>query len=185
MATDNCSTNLDYKSLSWCPGKSRLPGVRKRVYYVRKAEITTFPTVGKGKYTGDFTLASGCYFKYIDVVVKKSKFNAQSQGEPPCKTFKQNLEMFYPGLEDDITDFETSANNDDLLYLVQQSNGTFKVLGCEEYETDTTFGSDSGSEVTESMGVTITAACDAPTDLLIYTGSIPTGEGEDANPKTV
>lgn len=185
MAVDICAANVDYKSLQWCPGKTRLPGIRKRVYYIRKAAIVKFPTPGKGKYDGDFELAEGEFFKFIDVVIKKSKFKGTSQGESPCKTFKQHLEAFYPGLEEDIIDFETNANNDDLIYIVQQSVGKFKVLGCQEYPTDTTFDSDSGSEVTESMGVSITADCDAPTDLLVYTGKILTAAEEDANDQGV
>lgn len=168
--------------MTWCPGSSRMPGVRKRLFFIPKSDISAWPTKSGGKYTGDFTLVSGKYWNYIDIVEKKSKHSAETQGEYPCKTFKQHGEFFYPGLEDDITDFEEKANNDDLVYLTQEANGTFKVLGCEEYQTDTTFSSDSGSEATDAIGVTITAECDAPTDLLTYEGSIMTGADEDANP---
>lgn len=170
-----------YESMTWCPGTTRTPGVRKRIYFISKDNIVAWPTVGKGKYTGNFTLAEGKYWNFMDLVVNDSKFSAESQGENPCKTFRQHGEFFYPGLESDITDFETMAINDDLVYAVQQTSGAFKILGCENYPTDTNCSSDSGQGATDKIGVTITPECDAPTDLLIYTGSIMIGENEDAN----
>ena len=183
MPTNNpdCLSQATYESMTWCPGTSRTPGIRKRVFFQRKANITAFPTKNGGKYTGDFTLKASNYWKYMDVVVNSSKFSAETQGEYPCKLFRQHGEFFYPGLEEDITEFEQNAINDDLIMLVQQSNGKFKVLGCEEYQTDITCASDTGSGATDKCGVTITAECDAPTDLLIYSGKIMLSEDEDAN----
>lgn len=183
MIRECTDTNNIYESMTWCPGASRSPGIRKRVYFIPKKDIVKWPAVSAGKLTGDFTLASGKYWNFMDLVVNDSKFNAESQGEYPNKTFRQHGEFFYPGLESDITDFETKAINDDLVYIVQQSSGDFKVLGSEAYPTDTNCSSDSGSGATDKIGVTITPECDALTDLLIYSGAILTGADEDANPK--
>lgn len=177
-----CATEDLYKSMTWCPGASRLPGIRKRLYHIRKNFISKWPTKANGKYTGDFTLEAGKFWKYIDVVEKKSKPSSESQGEYPCKTFKQQLEFFYPGAEEDINEFEELANNDSLVYAYQLSNGKFKICGCEEYDTDTSFSSDLGQNATDSMGVTATVTCDAPTDMMIYEGAIKLSETEDANP---
>lgn len=182
-----CTQKNLYGSMTWCPGKSRTPGIRKRVYFTPKSSIVKWPThdvtkpADKGKYNGDFELAEGEYWQYMDLVVNDSKFNAESQGDFPCKSFLQHGEFFYPGLEEDITDFEEKAINDDLVYIVQQASGKFKVLGCEEYQTNTNFSSASGNGATDKIGVTITPECNAPFDLLVYEGKIMIGANEDAN----
>lgn len=185
MNTECLEKNI-YQSMTWCPGRTRTPGVRKRVYFLPKHFILGWPEHGsgdnKGKYVGNFTLADGKYFNYMDVVTNDSKITAETQGEYPCKTFRQHGEAFYPGLEEDITDFEEKAINDDLVFVFQLSNGKFKVVGCEEYRTDVNCSSDTGSAATDKMGVTITIETDAPHDCLIYEGRIPVGAGEDANP---
>lgn len=181
MIRECTEANNLYESMTWCPGASRTPGIRKRLFFIPKKDIVQWPAVSKGKYTGNFTLAQGKYWKFMDVVVNDSKFSAESQGEYPSKTFRQHGEFFYPGLESDITDFESMAINDDLVYLVQQSSGDFKVLGSEAYPTDTNCSSDSGSGATDKIGVTITPECDSLTDLLVYSGAIMTDEDEDAN----
>lgn len=182
--TNNCDASQTdlYSSLPFCAGETTLPGIRKDVFFIRRTFISAWPTVSSGKYSGNFNLASGKYFKKIQVVVDNSKFTSASQGEYPNKTFRQHLEMTHPLVDADYIDFETNANNDDLIYIVQESNGTFKVLGCEEYRTDTTFSDDSGSRATDKAGSTITAECDAPHPVMIYEGSILTGASEDANP---
>ena len=184
MANTECTQKNIYESMTWCPGRTRTPGIRKRIYFLPKHFIKAFPEHGKGKYTGDFTLADGQYWQYMDVVVNDSKFSAETQGEYPCKTMLQHGEFFYPGLEEDITDFEEKAINDDLIFVVQQSSGKFKVLGCEEYPTNVSCSSDSGAGTTDKIGVTITAEATAPHDLLIYEGKIMVAEGEDANAST-
>ena len=109
MNTECLEKNI-YQSMTWCPGRTRTPGVRKRVYFLPKHFILGWPEHGsgdnKGKYVGNFTLADGKYFNYMDVVTNDSKITAETQGEYPCKTFRQHGEAFYPGLEEDITDFE-------------------------------------------------------------------------------
>ena len=174
------STDL-YASLGFCAGETSLPGIRKKVYFIQKSYIAKFPEINGGAYTGSFTLVSGKFFKYIEVVVDNSKFTAASQGNYPNKTFKQHLEMLHPILDADFAAFQAKANNDDFIYILQDADGKFKVLGCEQYRTDTTFSDDSGQQATDSCGSTITAECDAPTGLLEYSGDIMTGEEENAN----
>lgn len=182
--TNDCASQDLYKSLTFCPGAGRLPGIRKRLFHIRKSFITTWPTKANGKYTGNFELVEGKYWKYMDVVEKKSKPSSESQGEYPCKTVKQQLEFFFPGMEEDINEFEELAINDSLVYAYQMANGKFKICGCEEYDTDTNFSSDGGQQATDSMGVTFTVTCDAPTDMMVYEGSILIGANEDANPSS-
>lgn len=51
------------KSLSWCQGTPELPGVKRRIYYLAKSEILTWPKLERdenqvratsAKYSGNF-----------------------------------------------------------------------------------------------------------------------------------
>lgn len=39
----SCTTKTLYKSIETCPGKKILPGIRRRLYFVNKTGIVTFP----------------------------------------------------------------------------------------------------------------------------------------------
>ena len=64
------------------------------------------------------------------------------------------------------------------MYLVQQRNGKFRVIGCEEFETDTKPTQALGEGVTGEAGTTIeieaTDLCPAP----FYPGKIEAEDGD-------
>jgi hypothetical protein len=186
-----CSSKNLYSSLGWCAGKASTPGIRKRTYVIPKRSILKWPdrttepdpkNPGETqKLKGNFTLVADQYFKYLEVVPKSSKGTSESQGEYPCKSFLNKLQLFYPGTDDEVEEFCTQANNDDLVYLVQEQTGVFKVYGCEEYETNTTSSGDTGSGPTDAKGETINVEVTMPTKPLSYSGAIMVAADEDAN----
>ncbi len=191
MAESKCSTTNLYSSLGWCAGKASTPGIRKRVYTIPKRFITKWPARpseadpknpgASNALVGNFTLAADQYWRYLDVVTKSSKITSESQGEYPCKSFLNKAQLFYPGTDDEVEEFCNMANNDDLVYLIQEQTGVYKVLGCEEYESNTTSSGDTGSGPTDAKGETINVECTMPTKPLSYTGAIMVGADEDAN----
>ena len=64
----NCSPLA--ASLAWCEGRTVLPGLRRRMYYIHKSLITKWPTLPKdafgrptaATYKGSFELADGAKF---------------------------------------------------------------------------------------------------------------------------
>ena len=67
------------KSLGWCQGTPELPGVKRRIYYLAKIEIVTFPQLPRdelGRPTssilqGDFALLADMKWLYIDILPDK------------------------------------------------------------------------------------------------------------------
>ena len=62
-----CNTKSVYASVEACPGQRNLAGIRRRIYFVNKKDIASWPklpkvtdenvTMGKlAQYDGDFTL---------------------------------------------------------------------------------------------------------------------------------
>jgi hypothetical protein len=67
------------RSLAWCQGKPELPGVKRRIYYISKYDIVSWPTLSHdfngrlqtAAYTGKFTLRSDAKWEYIDIIPDK------------------------------------------------------------------------------------------------------------------
>ena len=177
---------LKYQDLEWCDGDIHLPGIRGIVRAIAKRDILKWPTLPKtaltdmgvlATYSGDFILAAGAVWKNVGVIVDKSPVESKSQGVRPSKSFLNTATLLHPGTGEAATGFARQANNDDMVYIVQQKDGKFRVLGNEMYQTDTTFDQKLGGAATDEMGTTFTVSvtdvCPAP----FYIGEIVTADG--------
>ena len=176
-----------YASLMFCKGKTVLPGLRNRLYFIPKAWIVSWPTLRPvagdmvstfSIYDGSFTLAADKKWMYIDIIDNKGKLESESQGEKPSRTFLNKLSVVHPETDELASSFCRQANSDDFVYLVQRRNGKFRVLGNQMFETDTKPKQDSGEGVSGDFGTTIeievTDECPAP----YYFGTIETVDGD-------
>ena len=184
----SCETSSLYQSLEHCAGKTVLPGVRPKVYYTKKAHIVSWPVLpdindatsmaAMATYVGNFTLAADKKWLTIDTLSAKSNVTSETQGEKPSVTILNKASLKHPGTEAEAAGFCRQAMADDLVYLVQQRNGKFRVMGCEEFETDTNPSQALGEGVTGEAGTTIeieaTDLCPAP----FYVGKIETEDGD-------
>lgn len=176
-----------YASLMFCKGKTVLPGLRNRLYFIPKAWIVSWPTLRPvagdmvstfSIYDGSFTLAADKKWMYIDIIDNKGKLESESQGDKPSRTFLNKLSVVHPETDELASSFCRQANSDDFVYLVQRRNGKFRVLGNPMFETDTKPKQDSGEGVSGDFGTTIeievTDECPAP----YYYGTIETVDGD-------
>lgn len=175
------------KSLRHCPGDTVLPGIRPAVYFIPKSDIVVWPTLptaspeemGKlATYQGKFVLAADKKWLRIDLVAGKGQIEAESQGEKPARTFLNKVTLTHAGMSEEAAGFCRQANTEDLVYLVQQRDGKFRVLGNPMFETDTKPAYKSGEGVTGEAGtmlnVEVTDLCPAP----FYVDEIDTEEGK-------
>lgn len=185
-------TGISPKSLGWCAGKTNLPGIRRRLYFIPKRDIVTWPTRPEtdaadlskiASYVGSFTLGATAKWGYIDVLTKKSPVTCESQGEYPSKTFINKGTFVHAGVEEEATAFAAAANNDDYVYIVETTNKKYRVLGNDLFETDTkpslNFGQEGGADIGTTINVEVTDTCPAP----FYVGEIITEDGT-INPVT-
>lgn len=185
---DNCASTNIYQDLEFCKGKTVLPGLRPEMYAIPKSAIVGYPTLpdidskdadmGKiATYDGDFVLDADAFFNKIDILTPSSSIKSESQGEKPSKTFINTLSCKYADVNEKATGFCRMANSDDLLYIVRQRDGRFRVIGNESFETETNPSQDSGMNVTDASGttleITVTDVCPAP----YYVGKLKTRDG--------
>ena len=184
---NRCTYGGVYASLMFCKGKTVLPGLRNRLYFIPKAWIVSWPTLRPVAgdmvstfyiYDGSFTLAADKKWMYIDIIDNKGKLESESQGDKPSRTFLNKLSVVHPETDELASSFCRQANSDDFVYLVQRRNGKFRVLGNPMFETDTKPKQDSGEGVSGDFGTTIeievTDECPAP----YYFGTIETVDGD-------
>lgn len=185
----NCSTSALYDSLRFCDGKTVMPGLRRKAYFIPKADIVTFPSLPEldaegvtmeslSVLQGDFVLAADAKFKAIDLDDTASNVTSESQGEYPSKSFLNKATFKHPGKAEEATGFCRLANGSDLIFIYQERDGQFRVLGNEMFRTNIKPSQESGAKETDASGTTlaieVSDKCPAP----FYVGTISTDDGD-------
>lgn len=180
----NCSTKSLYKSVEACPGKKNLPGIRRRLYYVHKAGIVTFPKLPNAsdegitdmaklaQLQGDFVLAADTFFQFIDLKDDASNVTYETVGEDGSKLFNNQANAIVAGQDDEVKGFARQALNDDIVYVYQDRAGKFCVLGNDMFKCHTSPSGDTAAEatgaVTSTFAIQVYDECPVPT----YTGKL-------------
>lgn len=183
MSKISCSPLLG--SLEWCEGKPVLPGIRRRLYYTSKSNIAQWPKLEVDEFgrptsailKGDFVMVADKFFHVIDVLVDKSGLTSEAQGEAPSQTQLNKLTAVHPAVDDKATMAAAYMNNNDLVCVVQDMDGKYRMLGNEKWQGKATVAQDNGQGATGNASTTITFE---HTDLIpapFYEGSIPTENG--------
>jgi len=190
MSANNSCSPLE-GSLAWCEGRPVLPGIKRRVYYTHKSNITKWPTLAKDEYgrptasqfVGSFELANGKYWSYIDLLVNSSGITSEPQGEVPSQTQLNKLVAVHPGTKEEATMLAAYVNNSDVIYIVEESDGKFRVIGSEAFQSKSTVNQDGGQGPTGTASTTLNVEV---TDLIpapFYDGEIAISASEIINPQ--
>lgn len=187
MAVD-CTSKGMYESLSWCPGQTSTPGIRRKVFFIPKSWIEKWPVLpaidgaesmaALATYDGDFVLAADKKWQYIELLTTKSSISAESQGEVPSKTILNKATLVHAGTDEEASGFCRQANIDELIFLCQQKNGKFRVIGSEAFDPSVTISQTSGEGDTGTAGTTLEAQCTDVCPAPFYMGKIETEDGD-------
>lgn len=186
---ENCAAMNLYDSVRFCDGTTVMPGVRRKAYFISQDNIVKYPELPKlsdedvqmgklGTYDGDFTLAADAKFKVIDLDDSASNVVCESQGEKPSKSFLNKATFKHPGKGEVATGFARLANASNLLFIYQERDGAFRVIGNQMFSTNVKPTQESGAKETDASGTTlnieVSDVCPAP----FYKGIIKTDEGD-------
>ena len=173
------------QSLAWCQGTPELPGIRRRAYYTSKGNIVKWPklqhyTNGRlvsAVLNGSFELTAEQKWKYIDILPDKSQLTSDPQGEVPSQTQLNKLTLVHPAVGEEASAAAAYINNNDIVIVVQDMKGNWRVVGSEHWPTKATVAQDLGQGATGTTSTTITAEatdeCPAP----FYKGTLDTEDG--------
>ena len=196
MAIQNpCKPGAPFASLRFCQGTKVLPGIRQYVYAIAKRDIVKWPalpdtataetTLDKlGTYDKDFTLAGDKKWVRIDLALNKGNIECESQGDRPSRTFLNKLTVSYPGTQAEAVGFCRLAADEDMVFLIPQRDGKFRVLGNEMFMTDVKPKMSTGEGTSTAGGteleIEVTDICPAP----YYVGKIETADDGSINAAT-
>lgn len=176
----NCS--IIQESLQWCEGRPSYAGIKRRLYYIAKQDISVWPTrtkdglgrITSGAYEGNFILVEGKRWLFIDILPDKSQVTSESQGEYPGVTQLNRLTAVHPGVDAQANMMAGYVNNVPCVFLVEQFDGSFRVIGSEEFDGIATVAQDLGQGSNGSTSTTLTAQSADFTPAPVYTGTIIT-----------
>lgn len=179
----SCTTSSLYKSIEACPGKKTLSGIRRRLYYIPKAHIAAFPVMNTitdaatdmaklGQLKGDFSLQTEKFWQFIDLKDEASNVTFEGVGEEGSKLYNNQANAIVSGIEDEVKGLANQAINDDLVYLFQQREGKFVLLGNEMFKTHTTPSGDTASEATGAITTTFAIQVYDEAAIPTYVGKI-------------
>ena len=195
MSQNICADGAPFSSLRFCSGQRVLPGIRTAIYYIDKNDILQWPTLPSpsdesvtlaqlATYKGDFTLKTDKKWQRIDLTTGKGNVEWETQGERPSCTFLNKLTASHPGTAEEAAGFCSIAQNADLVFLVQQRDGRFRVLGSEMFETVVkpkgSLGEGTSTNASTDIEIEATDICPAP----FYTGKIETADDGDISGQT-
>lgn len=182
-----CTNTALYESLKYCKGKPVLPGIRQKGYFVSKDDITAWPTLPAAAktnmneiatYTGSFTLAADKKWHVIDFTLNKGSISWETQGDIPARTFLNKATLNHPEIDEDAAAASRQMLYDDIVFVIPQRDGKYRVLGNEEFPTDTkpqgTTGEGTSGDVGTTLEIEVTDVCPAP----FYVGTLDTDDGE-------
>lgn len=175
-----------YSDLEKCPGQKKLPGIRDYCFATSKRDIISYPEVSEEPKTlaeavqtkGDYVLAADKYFYKIGIVKDNGKIEVENQGTDGAKTFSNKATFAIPGTEEDASGFIDQANNDELVILVPQRNGKFRIIGSEDFSPELSLKQDTGATATDANTTTIEATATDLHPAPFYTGKIHTTDGD-------
>lgn len=180
-----CDSQSVYESLEQCPGQRNTPGIRRRLFYINKIDIAAWPALPRpgdngigmadlAVYDGDFTLKADKYFQFIDLKPESSNVTFETVGDGiGSKMVNNQVNAIVSGMPDEVKGFARQALNDDLVYVYQQTNGKFCVIGNEAYTCNTNPSGDTGSSPTDASTTTLGIQCYDECPVPTYTGKLP------------
>lgn len=196
----DCTVNTQYGSIEACPGKKSIAGIKRRVYFVPKSDIASWPKLPElgdadakdmaalAVYVGNFTLKADAYWKYFDLKDNSSEVTWETAGELGSQIENNQATLIMVGPSKEIIGFQRQCKNDDIVYIVQEKDGAFHVLGNKDYSaTDSKPSGTLGTEITGAKTCTVAIQvyddCPAPyyegTLLLSATTQLNCATGEE------
>ena len=185
---NNCTTDIDlYENVGFCVGQASLPGMRPHFYYIKRADIVTFPKpLGNGAtkledvavIKENFELLADKKWKKVELIEGESEPSCEGQGAEGSKSFLNRVQLVVPGTEKKATGLITMLNNDDVVIAYPQRGGAIRIIGNEMFRVQFELGQNAGKGVTDTAQTTINASVSDTSAAPFYEGVLKTEDGD-------
>jgi hypothetical protein len=119
------------------PNGDNMGGISQLIYYGLYADVETFPTqpvspttlAEAATLTGDLVMKSGKRLWEMYLTDDTGEYKMELVGEVDGHSYVNHLSLFHPGLQDKILGFMRAAKNENLVFIVVDSDGQKYVMG--------------------------------------------------------
>jgi hypothetical protein len=158
-------------------------GITQKVYFGLHADVETWPAKpdapvdleANAVLTGDLVMKTGTRMFELYITDDTGEFSIESVGELDGKSFVQHLSLFHPGLQPSLLGFINSAKNENLVLIVEDSDGNFFLMGDEKRAAiyaGAPDGAGTGKETAARKGMSMEFTYKTGNNYS-YTGAIP------------
>lgn len=190
----NISSPVD---MNWPDGSNNTAGLGQFVYYSPLANISVLP---KAKVTDpnqsapydladlvtvedDIIMIFGKQFMKIYCTLEEGELKSALQGLRDGKSFKQTLDLFFPGSKAEYHGLRSWIKNNSGIFLVPDMDGTKYLFGSQCYPANLVGGEwTTAKKGDERKGGTMQFDFNHPNSVLFFTGDVilPTSSGGSA-----
>ena len=165
------------------PNGSNMGGITQKIYYGFQEDVKTWPTKPEESatleessiLTGSLVMKTGKRMFEMYITDDTGEFNIESVGELDAKSFVQHLKFFHPGLQATIISFMNAVKNRNLIFVVQDSDGQFYLMGdamrAAIYQGSPD-GNGTGKTTADRKGMSAEFTYKT-SNVYIYTGTVP------------
>ena len=168
------------------PNGQNMGGLTQEIYFGFNADVLTWPTApvapatlaSAAMLTGELVMKPGKKLFKMYITDDTGEFLIEPVGELDGKSFVTHLTVFHPGLKDTLFGFINAAKNDNLVFVVQDSDGQKYLMGDKlrpAVYAGSPDGFGTGKETAARKGISMEFTYKTP-NLYIYPGNIPLTE---------
>jgi hypothetical protein len=168
------------------PNGENMGGLTQKVYFGYWADVAGWPTKptnpltleAAATLTGDLTMKAGKRMFEMYLTDDTGEFKIEPVGEVDGKSYVQHLSMFHPGLQKKILGFINAAKNDNLVFIVVDSDGQKYLMGDSlrpAIFAASPDGMGTGKETAARKGLSMEFTYKT-TNIFVYGGNVPLTE---------
>lgn len=165
------------------PNGENMGGITQKVFFGFHADVATWPTKpvapatpeANAVLTGDLVMKPGKRMFEMYITDDTGEFSIEPVGEIDGKSFVEHLTIFHPGLRQKMLGFINAAKNDNLVFIVQDAEGQFFLMGDANRPAvyqGAPDGSGTGKATADRKGISAEFTYKTP-NAYIYAGTVP------------
>jgi len=167
------------------PNGENMGGLTQKVYFGYWADVAAFPAKpatpltleASATLTGDLVMKTGKRMFEMYLTDDTGEYKIESVGETDGKSFVAHLTLFHPGMQKRILGFINAAKNENLVFVVIDSDGQMYVMG--DALRPAVFaapdGMGTGKTTAARKGLSLEFTYKT-TNVFVYTGNVPLTE---------
>lgn len=179
------------KEIKKTPGIANMPGLGRIHYYTYLNDVLSIPKpLGFDLATSleemsvissSIEMKPGKYMHPIYCTAETGGLKGESQGERDCKSVKRTATIHFPQLTAEVMGLSAAIINSDMLVLVKDRDGRFRMLGSEDYPAEIAPSDDTGTSSTDKKGIDFVISDVGAGPAPIYEGDIPLDESSTSS----